>query len=347
TAKKASLVNTGSRTLNQPVISASSSSLPASPIMLQTSSLINPAVVPLVHIRPSLQQGINYQLNELFLRSSSLSPRGNTVPNQTFTPAVNSTERTFSVRPPNPIFLPGGTTSQTLHSVIPPCQSGSVAFTQPPPPISFSGYNGVLTYPPPMFNASAIVSNGPYHHSELGYQPSPAAYASSSVGAARNFNVYGVSHTGAAAVHSSTSSTAHTPSPASATTDVKSQSTISASIQQHKLTNEPKSANILDSPQNSESDGNKKRRRRRRRRSRTKQGSRETEEAEEGSDGSQIQGRALSSSAVSGSVLHFEDEDEFPDLLTSTSHGHPEGLDGHERSTLSGASITYSDILKS
>lgn len=343
--------------LNHPVISASSP-LPVSPVMLQPSSLIN-TPVPFVHIRPGLQglaPGLNYHLTQPFQRPLPLPPGGNPAHNHAFTSSVHSTERPFPVRTSNPIFLPRVTTSQTAHPVIPPFQGGSIAFTQPPPPphvnissVSFSCYTGVMTYSSPLFNATAMVSNGPYHHSELGLQPPDRVVTYTSVSGAtpRTFSHRQASQTGAETLHSVSSCTAHSPISASAAPDVKSKSVANASVQQHKFINEQKPSNILDGPQNSEPDGNKRRRRRRRRRSRTNRGNREAEEREEGSDSSQTQGHTLSGSNVSESLLHFEDVDEFPDLVPSTSHGHSEDVAGHERSTLSGTSITYSDILKS
>ncbi|CAL1533082.1 unnamed protein product [Lymnaea stagnalis] len=82
----------------------------------------------------------------------------------------------------------------------------------------------------------------------------------------------------------------------------------------------------------------KKKRRRRRRRTRSKRMD---------SEGSPAAETALSSSNVSESTLHFEDVDEFPDLLpASRGLGEDSGNVG-ERATLSGMSVTYSDIIKS
>ena len=56
---------------------------------------------------------------------------------------------------------------------------------------------------------------------------------------------------------------------------------------------------------------------------------------------------AISSSNVSESTLHFEDVDEFPDLL-SAGRGYLPGEEcgGADRATLSGTSLSYSDVIK-
>ncbi|XP_059140026.1 uncharacterized protein LOC131928117 [Physella acuta] len=87
----------------------------------------------------------------------------------------------------------------------------------------------------------------------------------------------------------------------------------------------------------------KKKTRRRRRRNRSKKGD---DEGEAGGGPSSEQS-ALNSS-VSETTLHFEDVDEFPDLLPASTRAFGEdGVVGGERSTLSGTSVTYSDIIKS
>lgn len=67
---------------------------------------------------------------------------------------------------------------------------------------------------------------------------------------------------------------------------------------------------------------------------------------ETGRDGSPSLEHAISSSNVSESTLHFEDVDEFPDLVTA-SRGYLPGEDGGaDRATLSGTSLSYSDVIK-
>ncbi|GFN93192.1 selenocysteine insertion sequence-binding protein 2-like [Plakobranchus ocellatus] len=87
----------------------------------------------------------------------------------------------------------------------------------------------------------------------------------------------------------------------------------------------------------------KKRRRRRRRRGRVLQ-----LEGDENRSGSPSLEHALSSSNVSESTLHFEDVEEFPDLV-SGGRGVPlagEEWGGTDRATLSGTSLSYSDVIK-
>ncbi|RUS71841.1 hypothetical protein EGW08_020404, partial [Elysia chlorotica] len=90
----------------------------------------------------------------------------------------------------------------------------------------------------------------------------------------------------------------------------------------------------------------KKRRRRRRRRGRG-QGSGACGEGGSARDGSPGLEHAPSSSNVSESTLHFEDVDEFPDLVSAGRGFLPgEECGGADRGTLSGTSLSYSDVIK-
>ena len=100
-------------------------------------------------------------------------------------------------------------------------------------------------------------------------------------------------------------------------------------------------------PEDEEGDAGKKKRRRRRRR-RSRKNKDEDCGEDKVSDGSAGIERAASSSNVSESTLHFEDVEEFPDLLTASSRlTAVTGDDLADRSTLSGTSMSYSDVMKS
>ncbi|KAK3705417.1 hypothetical protein RRG08_033996 [Elysia crispata] len=92
-------------------------------------------------------------------------------------------------------------------------------------------------------------------------------------------------------------------------------------------------------------DGEDKKRRRRRRRRGRGQGLGGSEGlTREGSPGLE---HAISSSNVSESTLHFEDVDEFPDLVAGNRGYLPgEECGGADRATLSGTSLSYSDVIK-
>lgn len=336
--------------LNQPVLSSASSALS----LQQPASFLSHGAVPSVPLRPNLQRAasaVNYHIPPPSQTLSSVPPGGGSHQSPRFNSYLNVAQGSLSVRMPSPGFLPKGTASQAVHPVAPPYPNSAVPFI--PPPLTFdsstpfSYHMGAV--PPQSYqpNGHSLVSNNPQQLAELLLQ-SPGSSVANVLSCSQplkslDLNTPSMTLTGTQ--HPNSGNCAYSVSPVSKMPDIRTVSAGGGPLQQHSLEQRP-SGNADGALNSKDVEGDEKRRRRRRRK-RTKRSGKDAEE-KEGEGGYHVLESAVSNSNISESTLHFEDMDEFPDLLHSSSASvHAEDVGAGERSALSGTSVTYSDILKS
>ncbi|GFR70916.1 selenocysteine insertion sequence-binding protein 2, partial [Elysia marginata] len=292
------------------------------------ASVSSPSQIPLSVPPPSVnnqQQPVAGGRPSLHIAFSGPPPPFATPP-----PPLNTTQSALSMSALH--SFPGIPVPPLYHLPPPPLYQPGVRPGYPPPPIPPN-----LCPPSQQQRVSAPVSRPPHVHTSQGPAESSLDQSVSRAGT----TIQPQEPAGQSNISVKNSQTspgqATRPSHAAATNCKSSPTTVSPL--------NPRGDGSLGTPETEVRDNeDKKRRRRRRRRGRAQAPGGSDITLRDGSPGLE---HAISSSNVSESTLHFEDVDEFPDLVGG-GRGYLPGDEcgGADRATLSGTSLSYSDVIK-